>query len=191
VPMAPVAMRTRILRNGKRLQLVKAELTVDGETYASALGLRVCLGVCPHDAPVARPMPGHGASTDSPNAFSGSSPLQGWMVEDEAARIGSFAYWASCDADLVQGEAATSVVRAVMACDLVAAVSRNAQGGAAYPGIDLSLYLARVPSGDWILAENDAEPADAGRCLVSSLLSDGDGAFGYAHQTLVYSNAAD
>jgi hypothetical protein len=185
VPMAPVGARVRVLRDGKRLQLVQAELTIDGETYANALGLRVCVGDCPHDAPADHGVQGPEAAADAaPSVLGAASPLRARMIQGEGS--GSFAYWAGCDADLVQGEATTTLVRAVMACDLAAAISRNARGESAYPGIDLSLYLARIPRGDWILAQNDAEHADAACGLVSSLLSDADGAFGYAHQMLVY-----
>ncbi|HXQ47747.1 MAG TPA: acyl-CoA thioesterase domain-containing protein [Caulobacteraceae bacterium] len=191
VPMAPVATRTRVLRDGKQLQLIQAELTIDGELFADAIGLRVRKGDSPYDA--AAP---HGLG--GPDAVSGAPPF-GVFGHDGPTRIrmvggpsyDAFAYWALCEAGLVEGESATTVVRAVMACDAAAAMSRNARGEAACPGVDLSLYLARAPSGGWILAQNEAEHADPSCGLVSSLLSDSDGAFGYAHQTLLYAHAAD
>ena len=187
-PLAPTVARAQVLRQGEREQLVEAELVVDGEQIATALGLRVCEGEGPR-----LPQPGHGlpapeAAPRQPltSVLGEGHPMQTRVVKGVRAGSGPGAYWSYFNADLVAGEAASATVRAVMACDIAAAVSNGASTDWAFPNIDLSLYLARAPQGGWTLTDAVAEQYGEGYGLISSVLSDAEGPFGYAHQTLLY-----
>jgi len=191
VPLAPTEARARVVRDGRRQQLVEAELLVDGEAYATAVGLRVNEGEAPFEAPQPHGLPGPDEAPRTPvtSVLGEGWPMQTRVVRGARDDPGPGAYWTCFNADLVAGEAASATVRAVMACDPAAGVSNGASRDWQFPNIDLSLYFARVPAGDWILTEAEAEQFGEGYGLISSILSDGEGRFGYAHQTLLYSKA--
>jgi hypothetical protein len=189
VPLAPTEARARIVRDGKRQQLVEAELLIDGEPYASALGLRVREDDGPFEAPRPHGLPDPDSAPRNPvtSVLGEGHPMQTRVVRGTRADPGPGAYWTVFNADLVEGEAASPTVRAVMASDIASAVANGADRGWSFPNIDLSLYLARTPAGDWILTEAETEQYGEGYGLVSSVLSDTGGPFAYAHQTLLYS----
>lgn len=191
VPLAPTQARARIVREGKRQQLVEAELLVEGVAYAKALGLRVCAGEGPYEAPEPHGLPGPEEAPRVPvtSVLGEGHPMQTRRVRGERG-AGPGAYWTWFNADLVEGEAASASVRAVMSCDPAAGVASGASRDWSYPNIDLSVYFARPPSGGWILTEADADQFGEGYGLISSVLSDQTGRFGYAHQTLLYSPAS-
>jgi acyl-Coa thioesterase superfamily protein len=91
----------------------------------------------------------------------------------------------------VAGETASASVRAVMASDIASIISDAAGREWACPNVDLSIYLARAPQGDWLLTDAETEQYGEGYGLISSVLSDTEGPFGYAHQTLLYSKVED
>jgi hypothetical protein len=188
-PLAPTEARARVVRDGKRQQLVEAELLVDGEVCATAVGLRVNEGEAPFEALAPHGLPG---PDDAPRTPLTSVLGEGWPMQTRVVRgardePGGGAYWTRFNVELVEGEATSATVRAVMACDPAAGIANGASRDWAFPNIDLSLYFARVPDGDWILTDADAEQFGEGFGLISSVLSDGEGRFGYAHQTLLYS----
>jgi acyl-CoA thioesterase len=189
-PLQPTEARVRVLRDGKRLQLVEAQLWVDGEAYASAVGLRVVDGESP-----AEPWPPHGLPEPeaAPRTPVTSALGEGWPMQTRIVRggrgPGPGAYWTSFNAELVEGEPTSPMVRAVMACDIAAGVAAGVPRDWSFPNLDLSLHIARPPAGDWVLVEAETDQAGEGFGLVSSLLSDGEGRFGYAHQTLLYTKA--
>jgi len=190
VPLAPTKARARVVRDGKRMQLVEAELLVGDEVYAMALGLRVSEGEAPAEPFAPHGLPDPDAAPRTPVT---SVLGEGWPMQTRVVRggrgPGPGAYWTRFNADLVAGETASATVRAVMACDPAAGVASGASRDWSFPNLDLSLYFARPPAGDWILTEADTDQFGEGFGLISSLLSDAEGRFGHAHQTLLYAQA--
>ena len=189
-PLAPSTVRSRIVREGKRQQLVEAELLVEGEPYASALGLRARPAAGPHESPRQH---GLSAPDDAPRepvtrVLGEGHPMQTRVVRGSRHEAGPGAYWTFFNADLIEGEPASATVRSVMACDIASTISDVVGPDWEAPNIDLSVYLARPPAGDWILTDAATEQYGEGFGLISSVLSDIDGPFGYAHQTLLYSH---
>jgi len=194
VPLAPSSVRTTVVRDGKRIQLVEAELLVDGEAYASALGLRTLTGESPYEAPQASGLPlPDDAPRDAPvtRVLGEGHPMQTRIVRGARRELGPAAYWTLFNADLVAGEQASPTVRAVMSCDIASTVSDVVGSEWECPNVDLSIYLARPAQGDWFLTDAQTEQFGTGYGIVSSTLSDTVGPIGYAHQTLLYTHAEE
>jgi hypothetical protein len=193
IPLAPTETRSRIVRDGKRQQLVQAELLVEGEVFATALGLRTGLGPAPCETPRAS---GLASPQDAPRipltrALGEGHPMQTRTVRGERGEPGPGAYWTLFNAQLVAGEATSANVRAVMAADASSIIADVVGRGFACPNVDLALYFARDPQGEWLLTDAETEQYGEGFGLISSVMSDEAGAFGYAHQTLLYSKVED
>ncbi len=191
VPLAPTEARARIMRDGRRQQLVSAELLVDGECYATAVGLRVDETEGPYEDPGHHnfPVPEDAPRVAVTSVLGEGHPMQTRRVLGARDQPGPGAYWTTFNADLVSGEVASATVRAVMSCDIAAGVANGASRDWSFPNIDLSVYFARTPAGDWILTEADNDQFGEGYGQINSVLSDASGRFGYAHQTLLYSKA--
>jgi len=194
VPLATSSVRATVLRDGKRIQLVQAELLVDGEPSASAVGLRTLIGDSPYEPPPASdlPMPDD-APRDTPvtSVLGEGHPMQTRIVRGARRELGPAAYWTLFNADLVAGETASPTVRAIMSCDIASTVSDVVGSEWECPNVDLSVYLARPATGDWFLTDAQTEQFGLGYGIVTSTLSDTTGPFGYAHQTLLYTHAEE
>jgi len=53
-----------------------------------------------------------------------------------------------------------------------------------YANVDISLHLTRMPEEEWIRVSAVTESAGNGIAIVDTRLSDQQGEFGHAHQTL-------
>jgi len=179
LPSAPLAVRTRVVRDGKRQQLVEAELWVEGRIAGSALGLMVCDGEGPEAPPRSHADPLPAAGDPVAPALGARGPIETRTLPRTIS--GAAAWWTRVGAQLVAGETPSLIQRAVMACDLgVSACHADAD---ARPVMDLAVYLVRGPVGDWVLADAQTDDGGEGYAQISSVLFDTAGMFGYAHQS--------
>ena len=123
---------------------------------------------------------GHGAT----------SPFAG-MVSMRAARgrfgqAGAGAIWFRLDHPLVEGEAVSQAMRAVVAADFSNGTASTLDFRTwTYINADLTVSLARQPVGDWILLDGESWIGPDGAGLAMSRLADRQGYFGRAVQSLV------
>lgn len=190
-PLAPTQTRTRIIRDGKRMQLVEAELLVEGDVFASGLGLRVHEAEGPVEPfkPHGLAMPEQAPHEPLTAALGEGKPMVTRIVKGARGAIGPGAYWTRFNAALVEGEETSPSQTAIMACDAASIICAATGPGWQAPNIDLNLYFARTPRGEWILTDSVTEQSGAGYGLISTTLHDVEGAFGYAKATLLYSEA--
>lgn len=153
--MAPVEIRTRELRTGSRIRVIEAEFWNDGTVVAHSICQFLRRGDTPPGEiwkpetwsvpnPNNLPMP-----TDSP------VPLRGlWDVRqltgDIRKEIRQRRAWVREVRDLVGGEPLTPYVRAAVAADYASPFSQMSQTGLGYINSDLTLYLHRMPTTEWI-----------------------------------------
>jgi hypothetical protein len=136
------------------------------------------------------PMPDLPSPRDAPanpvtSVLSTGHPMETKLVKGSIREEGPGAFWATFNADLIEGEAMSGLARAAMAADVGSAPSSIVERGAwSFANLDLSLYLTRAPIGDWVLVDAVTLSDGAGVGLVNSVLADQDGVFGRAHQTL-------
>lgn len=192
VPVAPLTIATAVLREGRKIQLCEVKLLADGVQVVGATVLKIkrqalALPDNVGELPVTLPSPedllvedGHGAS----------SPFAG-MVSMRAARgrfgqAGAGAIWFRLDHPLVQGEAVSQAMRAVIAADFSNGTASTLDFRAwTFINADLTVSLAREPVGEWILLDGESWIGPDGAGLAMSRLADRQGYFGRAVQSLV------
>ncbi|HTA36712.1 MAG TPA: thioesterase family protein [Solirubrobacteraceae bacterium] len=198
VPMAPLTLQTRIVRAGRRVQELAAELLADGETIARAAALRV--QAVPDEAasaaaPVAelsRPMPPVADFAPLDFALDGSSQASfaatamEMRAGEDATRLGPARVWMRLRHPLLPREPLTPLARLAATADFGNGIS------AALPfdrflfiNADLTVHLLRRPVGEWIGLDACTRLLAGGTGVAESVLHDGHGAVGRAFQTLV------
>jgi hypothetical protein len=192
VPVAPLMIEAKVLREGRKIQLCEVKLLADGVQVVGATVLKIKQQSQPlpddvKDLPVTLPSPEDSLVEDGHGA---TSPFAG-MVSMRAARgrfgqAGAGAIWFRLDHPLVAGEAVSQAMRAVVAADCSNGTASTLDFRAwTYINADLTVSLARQPVGDWILLDGESWIGPDGAGLAMSRLADRLGYFGRAVQSLV------
>ncbi|MGY8704664.1 thioesterase family protein [Bradyrhizobium sp. 18BD] len=192
VPVAPLAIESRVLREGRKIQLCEVKLLADGVQVVGATVLKIKQQAQPlpddvRELPVTLPSPEDSLVEDGHGA---TSPFAG-MVSMRAARgrfgrAGAGAIWFRLDHPLVEGEAVSQAMRAVVAADFSNGTASTLDFRIwTYINADLTVSLARPPVGDWILLDGESWIGPDGAGLAMSRLADRQGYFGRAVQSLV------
>jgi hypothetical protein len=191
VPIGALAVRSNILREGKKLQLVEIDISANDVNVAKAtvLKLRRAPLSLPSEAqppPFDREMPDGGQPTSSRvrdgfvDAHSTSAVKGGFLQPGPAA------VWFRLNHPLVEDQPTSGAMRAVAAAD-----SGNGISGVlpfdrwSFINADLTVSFFRNPIGEWILVDAETVFGPDGRALTRSRLADLDGWFGQASQTLL------
>lgn len=192
VPVAPLMIESEVLREGRKIQLCKVRLLADSVQVVGATVLKIKQQSQPlpddvNDLPVTLPPPEDSLVEDGHGA---TSPFAG-MVSMRAARgrfgqAGAGAIWFRLDHPLVEGEAVSQAMRAVVAADFSNGTASALDFRAwTYINADLPVSLARQPVGEWILLDGESWIGPDGAGLAMSRLADRQGYFGRAVQSLV------
>ncbi|MGN6312047.1 MAG: thioesterase family protein [Xanthobacteraceae bacterium] len=192
VPLAPLAIETEVLRQGRKIQLCEVRLKANDVLVvrATVLKIRNEVQVLPAgiaDAPV--DMPGPEQSRVEPADFSSSPFVSGMSLRAARggfAHPGSSAIWYRVDRPLVEGAPVSQVMRAVVASDFSNATSVALDFKQwTFLNADLTISLSRQPVGDWILLDGECNIGPDGAGLAMARLGDERGYFGRAVQSLV------
>jgi Thioesterase-like superfamily len=194
IPIGPVAVDARIVRPGRRVQLLEAELRVDGEVLMMARAWR--LRTAPVDLPaeaVAIPPGPAGPETAAPMDFFPSGQDVGYhtavemrFVSGGFTEIGPATAWLRMRHPLVDEEEPSPLVRVLVAADV-----GNGISGAVdfrrfvFVNVDLTVQLERLPDGEWIGVDAVTMPRLRGNATAESQLADEHGRIGRALQTLL------
>jgi hypothetical protein len=93
--------------------------------------------------------------------------------------------WLREHRDLVDGEAATPFVNVAGMADFAHPLSNSGDSGLGYINTDVTLYLARMPEGDWVGLETIARVSAHGVAVGGVALHDTSGLIGYAQASAV------
>ncbi|MFF7215122.1 thioesterase family protein [Streptomyces sp. NPDC008238] len=209
VPLAPLTVTTRVLREGRSVELVEAALTPDGGAEvmrARALRIRTAPGTVPAAGPAAAP--GTGPDAD-PGAASPEPPVPGprqarpepffpvpWDTGYHTAVEARFAAgsfldrgpatcWLRMRVPLVAGEKTAPLDRVLVAADSGNGVS-NVLDFATHLFVnpDLTVHLHRHPAGEWVCldARTTVDPYGVG--MAETALHDEQGPIGRGVQSL-------
>ncbi|MBV9511624.1 MAG: thioesterase family protein [Caulobacteraceae bacterium] len=192
--MRPTEARVRIVREGKRMQLIEAELWVEGVLSARAAGLRLADGESPPAEAPPHGFPGPEETQRVPvtRYFDAGHPLETRVARFPSPDGAPGAFWSRFNSIFLAGEPTSATIRTCMAADIATGcASVGVASGWQTPNTDLSVYFARAPHGDWILAITALDIASDGAALTGSTLADEAGVFGFARQTLVLSRPRD
>jgi len=192
VPVAPLTIESEVLREGRKIQLCEIKLFADGVQVVGATVLKIKRQSQPlpddvKELPVTLPSPEDSLVEDGHGA---TSPFAG-MVSMRAARgrfgqAGAGAIWFHVDHPLIEGEAISQAMRAVVAADFSNGTASTLDFRAwTYINADLTVSFARQPVGEWILLDGESWIGPDGCGLAMSRLADRQGYFGRAVQSLV------
>jgi Acyl-CoA thioesterase C-terminal domain/Acyl-CoA thioesterase N-terminal domain len=208
VPFAPLRVSTEIVRNGRRVRELAAELTAvcaDGgseEPVARAHALliqAVPKGLpdpcgrrqLPGPEPIASlPGPDHGktirfALDDTRQSSLATTGMQmSWLTDPYCEGPGKV--WMRLKQPLVGGEHASPLVRLVATADFGNGVSRELPFDSyLFVNADLTIHLWRRPQGEWIGLDAKTVLMGGGVGTAESVLHDLHGPVARAYQTLV------
>jgi len=193
VPVAPLRIRSEILREGKKIQLVAVHLEANGVEVARASVLKVRAGG-PEFAAIERAdaldvaPPEQGAERRAPErsaqSFGAGATLR--TVKGEFGQPGPAAIWFRYDRTLVEGHVNSPAMRAAAIADFSNGISSELDFSRwIFINADLSVSLSRNPEGEWILLDAQTWLGNDGGGIAAARLADRKGYFGRAVQNLV------
>lgn len=192
IPRAEMEVRTRVLRPGKRIELLEGTLASGGREVVSARAWRIAVqlpgsippGVTPPDPvpPLPEPQP--------PRTW-----LRGWGYGESmewryasgvAEGPGPAAVWARAKIPLIAGEPIEPLDRALLLVDSANGISAELpMDGWLFVPPSLTVALERYPNGEWVLLEARTTLTDDGLGLTTSRLADVGSYFGSGTQALL------
>ena len=192
VPVGPLTIATQVLREGRKIQLCQIKLLADGVQVVGATVLKIrrqalTLPDGVKELPVTLPSPEDSLVEESAAV---TSPFVR-LVSMRAARgrfgqAGAGAIWFRVDNPLIEGEAISQAMRAVVAADFSNGTASMLDFRAwTYINADLTVSFSRQPVGEWILLDGESWIGADGAGLAMSRLADRQGYFGRAVQSLV------
>jgi len=197
VPLAPMTMRARTVRPGKKVQLIEASL-FDGDEVevvrATALRLRTADLALPVPEPAPLDIPTPDASPAFQIRFDPDVelPLGFWKtVELRQARgswteSGAATVWFRLQVPVVAGEAPTPFQRVAAAADFGNGISAALERGKyLFINPDLTIYLHRLPVGEWVALDARTYAEAEGIGVAESALYDERGRIGRSAQALL------
>jgi Thioesterase-like superfamily len=193
VPLAPLSVRGRVVREGRRIQVVEVVLCA-GEVEvvrASVLKVRAAELSLPPQATAAPPVPPPPEAGHKPAELTGMrnpflTGLSMRVIRGAFRSPGPAAVWFRAVRPIVEGEAISPAIRAAIAADFCNGISSVLDFDAwTFINGDLTLSLARDPVDEWILLEAETWLAPNGGGIAAGRLADRAGHFGRAVQSLV------
>jgi hypothetical protein len=194
VPIGPVSVSARVVRPGRRVQLVEAELG-DGEQVlvrARAWRIRGEALELPAEALVPdRPQPGPERGSEAEFFPTGQehgyhSAMECRFVEGGFVEPGPATVWLRMRQPLVAGERPSPLQRVLVAADVGNGVSASLDYRRyLFINVDLTVHLERMPAGEWVCVDAATLPRPTGNGTAESVLSDERGRIGRALQTLL------
>lgn len=201
VPLVPLAIRTRLVRPGKKVQIVEASLLAGDVEVARCTGLRMRRSAVPLPADLPRvappPGPSSGQAGQPPwaaqvgyDAFHNRG-VEHRFVAGSFAAAGPATDWIRLRVPLVAGEETSPLCRVVAAADFGNGVSwvLSRNDGYAFINPDLTVYLQRYPEGDWVCLDAATHVGPDGTGIAESQLFDERGPIGRSVQSLLIERA--
>jgi hypothetical protein len=191
VPLKPLHARVRLVRSGKRVRLVESALLSDGTEVmrANAWLIRSTqLDVPQHRqrATLKGPDAGVPMPTFDPENRSGYLNGMEWCFVDGAfMEPGPATAWLRMRHPLVAGEVASPLTRVLIAADSASGISAELDFRHwLFINPDLSIYLHRMPVGEWVCLDATTTPESSGVGVAASIISDERGTIGRSVQSL-------
>lgn len=196
VPIAPASVAARIARPGRRVQMLEAELSVDGEVRmrVRAWRLRRAEVAIPPAAHVSPPPPPHPGEAGAGDYFPGAE-RRGYHTAMEVRfaagafmELGPATAWLRMREPLLAGEQPSPLQRTLIAADVGNGISASLDFRRyVFVNVDLTVQLERLPVGEWICVDAVTLPQPSGIGTAESVLFDQRGRIGRAMQTLLIS----
>jgi hypothetical protein len=194
VPIAPLEIKTEVLREGRKIQVCLVTLLHENVAVVRASVLKVrCMELSLPDSAVEEkivlpgPQQGHVPETSFSGADSFITGLSLRVVQGSFfVEPGPAAIWFRAERTFIAGQSLTPLMRAAMTADFcngASAVLEFPQW--TFINADLTIHLARMPVGEWILLDAQTWLGPQGTGIAFAKLGDERGYFGRAVQSLV------
>lgn len=187
--LEPMDTAVRVLRPGRGVELVEAEVSCAGRRVVT---LRTWLTQAGDTSDLAGSMgSGHVAGPDATPAWDPTTDWPGEFVASLEVRRtldapGRGTVWVRTDHELVQDEEVSDVARLAGLLDVANGMSVLADPRkVAFPNVDLTAHLHRVPTGEWLGLDTTVTFGPSGAGLTSTVVHDERGPFGTTGQALV------
>ncbi len=195
VAVGPVAVTSKVVRPGRRVQLVDTVVRQAGTDVAWGRTLRIRVDTARPDVATAESEddapPGPAAGTEVPSSLPGYVAFHNHAVElrfvdGHFDRPGPAICWFRLRFPVVAGEEASPVQRAVAAADFGNGISAELDFRTGlFINPDLTVALTRPPVGEWVGLEARTRFGSPGIGSAESVLWDERGRIGRASQSLV------
>ena len=197
VPLIPLTIDAEIVREGKRIQKIRAEvIDADGTllSMASVQRLRVADRPLPSEAEtpaVTFPAP---EDSGEPGAYWGVGKPGKTMFHRNAIEVreirggffdrGPGAVWIKPTVPIIAGEPNSPAQRAVIVADFCNGVSRALGDDWVFMNSDLTVHISRYPTSEWIALDAESHYSALGRGVATGSLWDEEAWVGRSAQTL-------
>jgi hypothetical protein len=181
---SPITAETRVIRGGKRIKIVDVELIQGGKSVARGTAQFLIRGenapgktVSPPkwDAPHPDTLP-----PPPPNQFGQRlwkmRNVSDWF-DTSSQRRGA---WMAEIREMVEGSPLTPFTRVAAAADFASPLANRAENSLGYINTDMTVYLHRLPVGEWIGFEKINHHATDGVAIGECFLHDVEGPIGSA-----------
>lgn len=193
VPIAPLEISTEVLREGRKIQVCAVNLKANGTEVVRATVLKVraldvdlpaTAAVAPPTLPLPKESGFENPMTNRSSPFVSGISMQ--EVKGAFVKPGPAAVWVRGDRPIIEGEPITPLMRAAIAADFCNGLSSVLDFTKwTFVNGDLTISLARMPVGDWILLDAESWIGPHGAGIAFGSLADSQGYFGRSVQSLV------
>ncbi len=197
VPIGPVQVSARMVRPGRRVQLLEAELRdAAGEPLMRASAWRIrtaAVAIPPEAAAPAEPPPGpeQGGEVEffpTGEELGYHSAMEVRFIRGGFVEPGPALVWLRMRQPLVAGEEPSPLQRVLVTADVGNGVSASLDYRRyLFINVDLTVHLERMPVGEWVCVDAVTLPQPNGVGTAESVLADERGRIGRALQTLLIS----
>ncbi len=181
----PIEVTTRLVRAGGRLKVADAECFADGQSIGRASGVLLRRGEPPEGEiwsppPWDVPRPEEMAPQPRPSIVSSDwEPM--WDMRSIGPQWNTAVQkraWIREVRSLIEGEELTPFQRVALAADYTSPQANSGTAGLGYINTDITVYIHRLPIGEWLGFETLAHHGAAGVGVGECMLYDEQGAIG-------------
>ena len=182
VPRGPLRMSSRVVRDGRRIRVVDVSLTHEDVEVSRASALLIRRTEEP-PGEVARPPVTTVAPPEgiAPDEWPGRGDAERFLENRSLRPTGGSepaARWTRMRRPVVDGVPITPLVRAATAGEAASPVSNRSPVGLYFKNADTTIYMHRLPVGEWICLEVVARGSADGVAVGECALHDERGVFG-------------
>jgi Thioesterase-like superfamily len=191
IPVGPLEIQAEVVRPGRRVQLLEGSIVVDGVEVVRARALQIqaaAAGTGARDSAPPPPGPEHGRV---PELRVPHHPMFAFDAIEIVFVVGGWGRgpctaWFRLRRPIVAGETPSALQRLAAAGDFGNGISATLSwDDYLYINPDLTLYIEREPTGEWICLESETRIAPDGIGVAESVLYDKRGRVGRATQALL------
>ncbi len=180
VPLVPLVPRIRMLRDGRRMQVVDAEFFAEDKLWVRATAVRARISdTGEQSTPLTR------RYWTEQDHYDNLKWFEERQISLDRSQPGPGAIWIRFLSDIVEGEPLEPLSLAAILGDFgngtapVLPIMENTLAN-----MDITVCMSRLPRGDWILIDAEGETSGQGSGYSRTRLGDAEGMFATAMQSI-------